>query len=79
MRKLSVSVPGDVLAAAEQHVARGRAPSLSAYVTEALAARVGDDRRDTLLALLDEWDRELGPPSKEVRERTLRILRPREE
>lgn len=64
MRKLSVSVPADVLAAAEKAVAEGQAPSLSAYVTDALRTRAIEQKKGGLRALLDEWDRELGPPSQ---------------
>jgi Arc/MetJ-type ribon-helix-helix transcriptional regulator len=37
---ISVTVPADVLAAARELVAAGKAPSLSALVSETLAARV---------------------------------------
>jgi Arc/MetJ-type ribon-helix-helix transcriptional regulator len=74
MRKLSVSVPADVLAFAEEAVAAGRSPSLSGYVTDALAAKAEDDETDDFLALLAEMDREYGPPSAEALDRARRAL-----
>jgi antitoxin ParD1/3/4 len=74
MRKLSVSVPADVLASAEEAVAAGRSPSLSGYVTDALGAKAEDDETDDFLALLAEMDREYGPPSAGALDRARRAL-----
>jgi Arc/MetJ-type ribon-helix-helix transcriptional regulator len=63
--KVTVTIPEDVLAAAQEQVAAGRAPSLSAYVSDALAERVKTERGDSMQVLLDEWDTEFGPPSEE--------------
>ena len=65
-KKLTVTVPSDVLAAAARQVASGQAPSMSAYVTKALARQVAtDEGEDSYQAFLDELDREFGPPSEE--------------
>ena len=64
--KVTVTVPANVLGAAAAQVDAGRAPSLSAYVSEALAKQVAvDEERDALLAFLDRLDAELGPPSQD--------------
>jgi hypothetical protein len=63
--KVTVTVPGDVLEAAAAQVQAGGAPSLSAYVSRALAAQVqADEERSALLAFLDRLDEELGPPTE---------------
>jgi len=59
-RKIAVSVPEELVAEAEAAVASGRASSVSAYVSQALGEKT---RRDRLIDVLDEMDRELGPPS----------------
>jgi Arc/MetJ-type ribon-helix-helix transcriptional regulator len=41
---ISVTIPTDVLAAARELVAAGKAPSLSALISETLAARVARER-----------------------------------
>jgi antitoxin ParD1/3/4 len=61
--KITVSLPDALVLQARTAVAEGRAASVSAYVAEALAEKEpGGSLRD----LLDEWDRELGPPSEEA-------------
>ncbi len=60
-RKIAVSVPEELVSRAEAAVSSGRASSVSAYVTEALVEKA---RRDTLLDVLDEMDREHGAPSR---------------
>ena len=62
-RKIAVSVPEELVAQAEAAVASGKASSVSAYVSEALGARARNDR---LIELLDQMDRELGPPGKKA-------------
>jgi Arc/MetJ-type ribon-helix-helix transcriptional regulator len=59
--KIAVSLPDDQVAAARTAVAEGRAPSVSAYVSEALARRSTEDE---LLQLLDE-DEATGTPTTE--------------
>ena len=59
--KIAVSLPDDQVAAARTAVAEGRAASVSAYVSEALARRSTEDE---LLQLLDE-DEATGTPTTE--------------
>ncbi len=60
--KIAVSLPDELVAAARRAVEQGRSASVSAFVAEAMDRR---QREDGLLALLDELDDELGPPSPE--------------
>src|SRR6266511_2029256 len=62
-RKNAVTVPEEYVAEAERAVHEGRSRSVSAYVSEALAQRSG---RESLDDILDDWDRELGPPGPEA-------------
>jgi Arc/MetJ-type ribon-helix-helix transcriptional regulator len=50
--RLSASVDAELIAAAQQAVARGRAESVSAWVNDALRMKADHDRR---LAALDEF------------------------
>jgi Arc/MetJ-type ribon-helix-helix transcriptional regulator len=50
--RLSASVDADLIAAAQEAVAGGRAESVSAWVNEALRLKADEDRR---LAALDEF------------------------
>jgi Arc/MetJ-type ribon-helix-helix transcriptional regulator len=61
--KIAVSLPDELVEAARQAVAENRAASVSAYVADALRER---ERAQGLAALLDEWDREFGPPGPEA-------------
>ena len=61
--KIAISLPDELVEAARQAVAENRAASVSAYVADALRER---ERAQGLAALLDEWDRELGPPGPEA-------------
>jgi hypothetical protein len=62
--KVTVTVPTDLIDAATSNVEAGRSPSLSAYLSDALAKQVAADReQDGLIALLDRLDEELGPPT----------------
>lgn len=61
--KIAVSLPDEQVEAARQAVADGRAASVSAYISEALAQV---PQKDSLESLLDDLDREYGPPSAEV-------------
>lgn len=58
--KIAVSLPQAQIAAAKRAVREGRARSVSAYVSEAVALR---EQEETLAALVDEWVAEDGPPS----------------
>jgi Arc/MetJ-type ribon-helix-helix transcriptional regulator len=64
MTKIAVSLPDEQVEAAKRAVAAGRASSVSAYVADALARA---QREDSLKALLDEMDQELGEPSEEAK------------
>jgi Arc/MetJ-type ribon-helix-helix transcriptional regulator len=70
-RKIAVSVPEDLVARVEGEVRAGRAASVSAYVTDALADKA---RHDQLADVLVEMDRELGKPSKKDQAWARRVL-----
>ncbi|MGH3930509.1 MAG: hypothetical protein ACRDTF_11100 [Pseudonocardiaceae bacterium] len=70
--KIAVSLPEEQVAAARRAVAAGRAPSVSAYVADALARA---ERENSLAELLAELDRELGEPGGEARAWADRELR----
>ncbi|MGI8875267.1 MAG: ribbon-helix-helix domain-containing protein [Egibacteraceae bacterium] len=57
--KIAVSLPSELLADVRRLVAHGHAPSVSAYVAEALREKV---TREDLLVLLDELLQETGGP-----------------
>lgn len=64
--KVTVTIPFDVLQAAMRNVENGGAPSLSAYVSAALADKVERDQgRSAYREWLKQLDEELGPPSVE--------------
>jgi Arc/MetJ-type ribon-helix-helix transcriptional regulator len=60
--KIAVSLPDEQVAAARAAVQAGQVPSVSAYVSQALAQRTANEE---LLAMLDADDAELGPPAAE--------------
>jgi Arc/MetJ-type ribon-helix-helix transcriptional regulator len=76
--KVAVTLPPDVLQQAREAVRSGRAPSLSAYVAEALAERC---KLDALEELLDEMLAETGGPltakERQDADRALGPARPR--
>lgn len=57
--KVAVTLPRELLEAAKRAVAGGRAPSVSAYVSEALAEKT---KLDALDELLDEMLADTGGP-----------------
>jgi len=57
--KIAVSLPSELVAQAQQAVAEGRAPSVSAYVARALEEQA---KLDDLGSLLDEMLAETGGP-----------------
>lgn len=60
-RRLSVTVDDDAARAGEEAVGAGLAPSLSAWVNDALHARAERDRRLRALdEFLDDYEREFG-------------------
>jgi Arc/MetJ-type ribon-helix-helix transcriptional regulator len=58
--KIAVTLPPEQVKAAKRAVKEGRAPSVSAYVAEALARQ---QRAESLTALLDELIAQHGEPS----------------
>lgn len=60
--KIAVSLPEEQVTAAKRAVAEGRAPSVSAYVSQALAKH---DDRSEFTRYLDELDEKYGPPGPE--------------
>jgi hypothetical protein len=60
--RVTVTVDAEVVKAAEAAVAEGRAPSVSAWVAEAMAER---SRRERLRDVLAEIRAELGPSTDE--------------
>jgi len=69
--KVAVTIPADVLAAAQMQVAAGAAPSLSAFVSAAVADKI---KSNDLERLLDAMDAELGPPGPEAQAWAKRVL-----
>lgn len=67
----TVSVPEETWALVDAAVARGEAPSVSAYVADALARAT---ESITLRQFLDEWFSETGPPSEKGVQRALEDL-----
>jgi Arc/MetJ-type ribon-helix-helix transcriptional regulator len=57
--KIAVSLPDELVKQAREAVREGRASSVSAYIAESVTQR---ERKDSLIELLDDLDRELGPP-----------------
>lgn len=68
--RVTVTLPADLLAAAREAVHRGTAPSLSAYVAEAVQARQVQDR--SLAALAELFG---GPPPEDELAQARRMLR----
>jgi Arc/MetJ-type ribon-helix-helix transcriptional regulator len=63
--KIAISLPDELVDQARRAVAAGRATSVSAYIAESVMQR---ERRDSLIELLDDLDRELGAPGAEAQE-----------
>lgn len=61
-RRVTITMPDETFALVQRDVASGAAPNVSAYLSR-LAAEKTDE--NTLLAVLDELDAELGAPSDE--------------
>jgi len=60
-RRLSASVDANLIAAAEDAVAKGRFVSVSAWVNDALQLKVAHDRRlEALAGFVAEFEREHG-------------------
>jgi len=58
--KIAISLPDDLVRSIRRAVDDGESPSVSAYIADALRYR---KREGSLRELLDELDREHGPPS----------------
>ena len=71
--KVALSIPEGILREAKKQVAKGRAKSLSSFVSEALDDKL---RRDELEGILDAMDLEHGKPSKEATRWAKNVLRP---
>lgn len=69
--RLTVTVRPEVLAAAEELVAAGRASSVSAWVDRAMEEKA---RREDLIGLLAEMRSESGPATEEEDEWARRVL-----
>ena len=63
--RITVSLPADLVNAANEAVRAGRAASVSAYVAEALAEKTG---RENLADFLADWREQAGPASPEETE-----------
>jgi antitoxin ParD1/3/4 len=63
--KLTISLPDDLAAEVRTAVRDGRAPSVSAYVAQAIRAL--QDAPASLAEFLDDWEAETGPPSAEAK------------
>ena len=59
-RKIVITLPEDQVAAARRAVAEGRSPSVSAYISQALARKNADDE---LAETVAEIYAETGPPA----------------
>ncbi|HVJ15586.1 MAG TPA: hypothetical protein VM686_09095 [Polyangiaceae bacterium] len=70
--KIAITLPPEQLAKAQQAVRRGRARSVSAYISQALAAQ---DRADTLQVLVGELVREHGEPTRSEEAWARRVLK----
>jgi Arc/MetJ-type ribon-helix-helix transcriptional regulator len=62
--KIAVSLPDELVTAARQSVAQGRARSVSAFIADAIQEH---GRYDNLADLLAEMAAEAGPPTEQDR------------
>jgi Arc/MetJ-type ribon-helix-helix transcriptional regulator len=69
--KIAVSIPANLVKKAKHEVKSGRAKSVSALVTDALADKL---KRDELGRILEEMDVKYGPPGKEAEQWAERVL-----
>jgi Arc/MetJ-type ribon-helix-helix transcriptional regulator len=70
-KKIAITLPEEQVEAARHAVADGRAASVSAYISEALARRDADEELREMLA---EMAAEYGPPSEADRAWARRAL-----
>jgi len=77
-RRLSVSVDAALMAAAEEAVKRGEAPTLSAYVSAGLRRQLENDRRLRAMGeFIADHEREHGTITDKDIEQSLRTLQSR--
>jgi hypothetical protein len=69
--KVALSIASGAIDRAKKEVRRGRAKSLSAFVSEAVDEKL---RRDELSEVLDAMDREHGVPGKAARAWARKLL-----
>src|SRR5260370_42099554 len=65
-QKIAITLPEEQVAAARRAVAEGRSPSVSAYISQALARRDADEE---LAETVEEIYAEAGPPPAAARAR----------
>ena len=70
-RRITVSLPADLVEAAELAVQVGEAPSVSAYVANALRAWSGTD---DLAAIVRDMEAEFGKPDEEAEAWARKVL-----
>ncbi len=70
-RKIAVTVPEELMERVEQEVAEGRAASVSAYVSDAIAQYTDGDGLGVVLA---EMEKESGPITDEERAWARQVL-----
>lgn len=69
--KLAITLPHELAETVREAVRAGRAPSVSAYLTGAVAEKA---RRDRLVEVLDAMDEEMGAPSAGAETWARRVL-----
>ena len=69
--KITISLPDDQVVAIRRAVEEGRASSVSGFISEAVAR---SQREDSLLALLDDLDRDIPPAGRLALARALARL-----
>ncbi len=70
-KKIAITLPEEQVAAARRAVAEGRSPSVSAYISQALARRDADEELEDMLA---EIYAEVGQPDPSDRAWARRAL-----
>src|SRR5262245_44329448 len=77
-QKLSASVDGELLKAAEAAVARGRSKSVSAWVNDALRLKLAQERRlENLAAFVDAYEADNGTITREEMNQAVQRARSR--
>jgi Arc/MetJ-type ribon-helix-helix transcriptional regulator len=77
-QRLSASVDEDLIAAAENAVARGRAESVSAWVNDALKLKLEQDRRlEALAAFIADYEADHGEITADEMKQAVRRARAR--